>query len=48
MKQIKKQIKDWLALRFIIAARRLTSWGLVDDLLVEAEKLLRSYMKGDY
>jgi hypothetical protein len=43
-----KQIKDWLALRFIVAARRLTSWGFVDDHLAEAERVLRLHIKGGY
>lgn len=43
-----KRIKDWLALWFILAARRLTSWGFVDDHLAEAERILRLHLKDRY
>jgi hypothetical protein len=33
-------MRDWLSLQFIRAARRLTHWGLVDDHLAEAERIL--------
>ena len=36
-------MKDTLALWLIILARKLTSWGYVDDFLKEADDYQRSY-----
>lgn len=40
-------VRNWLALKFIRLARRLTTWGFVDDHLVEAEKFQVEYIKED-
>lgn len=38
-------MRDWFALQFIRAARRLTSWGFVDDHLAEAERMQRACLQ---
>jgi hypothetical protein len=40
-------IRNWLALKFIRFARKLTTWGFVDDHLAEAEKFQVGYNKED-